>query len=178
MNKQKIQSKKSDIFVKKIHSSSKLVQYLENQTESNNEQNLKVVIDVKLDGIQNMKFLRLLIELSHEMKIVSSSLYPCLKTIESHLNGILKNGGYEFLYRALDGMMGKCKKYHQKVVRKNNDSSNKSKKKESIVSLTQQYLAEVTKTKATNEDEIDRFFKKTQVEYCPNYDVLGYWKEN
>ena len=161
--------------------------------------------------------------MTHEKKIVSSSLYPCLKTIESHLNGILKNGEYEFIKRALDGMMEKFKKYHQKVIdhalichildprfklfciqqkdEKRNaknlienlfelysinakvdsqkqDSSNKSKKKESIVSLTQQYLAKVTKTKATNEDEIDRFFKKPQVEYCPNYDVLAYWKEN
>ncbi|CAF1080188.1 unnamed protein product [Brachionus calyciflorus] len=166
-------------FCKKIHSSSKLVQYLENQAESNST-----------------------IELSHEKKIVSSSLYPCLKTIDSHLNGILKNGEYEFIKRALDGMMEKFKKYHQKVIdhaliyekrnaknlienlfelysinakvdSQNQDSLKKSKKKESIVCLTQQYLAKVTKTKATNEDEIDRFFKKPQVEYCPNYDVLG-----
>ena len=48
------------------------------------------------------------IELSHEKKIVSSSLYPCLKTIEIHLNRIFKkNGEYEFLKRALDGMMEK-----------------------------------------------------------------------
>ncbi|CAF0913103.1 unnamed protein product [Brachionus calyciflorus] len=147
---------------------------------------------------------RCTIELSHEKKIVSSSLYPCLKTIESHLNGILKNCEYEFLKKALDGMMEKFKKDHKKIIdltliyhvldprfklfciqhkdEKRNAknlienlfelysinakvdsqskvSSNKSRKKESIVSLTQQYLAKVTKTKATNEDEIDSIFK-------------------
>lgn len=51
-------------------------------------------------------------------------------------------------------------------------------KKESKISLTERFLAKFTKTKTTNEDELDRYFKKPIVEYSDDFDVLKYWKEN